>query len=34
VVRGELDHAEVQREVSRFVRDRSRRWLYVDGMPG
>ena len=26
--------AEVQREVSRFVRDRSRRWLYVDGVPG
>jgi SEC-C motif-containing protein len=26
--------AEVQREVSRFVRDPSRRWLYVDGVPG
>lgn len=26
--------AEVQREVSRFVRDRARRWLYVDGAPG
>ena len=26
--------AEVQREVSRFVRDRARRWLYVDGVPG
>jgi SEC-C motif-containing protein len=26
--------AEVQREVSRFVRDRARLWLYVDGVPG